>query len=408
MKAYTHRAFSGYGVEIEYAIVDAGTLDIAPVADRLLDAVGGAEDMDVVRGNAAWSNELALHVIEVKTNGPAPDLLEARTALRREVDALHELLHAWNARLLPGGMHPWMDPEKETRLWPHQNNQIYSTFDRIFDCKGHGWSNLQSTHINFPFSSPEEFAALHAACRFVLPLLPALAASSPFYASARAPHLDQRLAQYRTNCARIPSITGAIVPEPVYTEEEYRALLESIYRDLAPHDPAGILAEEWVNARGCIARFDRGAIEIRVLDSQECPEQDFAVVFLVTELVKALSHGEFAPVDSLMAWDQRKLARQLDLAIESADEAAVADPGYAAVLGASQAQTLGAVWRQVVRHLVPEQSVFAPALRLIVEEGSLARRLRRAHGEVKPTRQTLRPIYERLCDCLRCAAPFQG
>src|SRR5690606_28202248 len=107
---------------------------------------------------------------------------------------------------MPGGMHPWMDPLKETRLWPHQNQLIYNTFDRIFGCRGHGWSNLQSTHINFPFSTPEEFEALHAACRFVLPLIPALAASSPYFSGRRGPGLSTRLLVYRKNCSRVPSV----------------------------------------------------------------------------------------------------------------------------------------------------------------------------------------------------------
>ena len=76
--------------------------------------------------------------------------------------------------LLPGGVHPWMDPSKETRLWPHEYNEVYRSFDRIFGCAGHGWSNLQSTHLNLPFADDDEFGRLHAAIRAILPLLPAL------------------------------------------------------------------------------------------------------------------------------------------------------------------------------------------------------------------------------------------
>ena len=52
-------------------------------------------------------------------------------------------------------------------------------FDRIFSCQGHGWANLQSMHINLPFADDAEFGRLHAAIRFLLPLLPGLTASSP-------------------------------------------------------------------------------------------------------------------------------------------------------------------------------------------------------------------------------------
>ena len=55
-------------------IVDARTLAVRPIADRLLAAAGSEDGSDVERGAAAWSNELALHVVEIKTNGPVARL----------------------------------------------------------------------------------------------------------------------------------------------------------------------------------------------------------------------------------------------------------------------------------------------------------------------------------------------
>lgn len=65
-------SFEAYGIEIEYMIVDAGTLDVLPVTDRVLHAMTGDYSDEVEVGALGWSNELALHVIELKTNGPAP------------------------------------------------------------------------------------------------------------------------------------------------------------------------------------------------------------------------------------------------------------------------------------------------------------------------------------------------
>ena len=134
-------------------------------------------------------------------------------------------------------MHPWMDPE-QGRLWPHGTHEVYDAFDRIFSCKGHGWANLQSMHVNLPFAGDEEFARLHSAIRFLLPILPGLAASSPIIDGLPNGILDNRLLVYRDNCARIPSVTGAVVPEVVGSIGEYHErVLEPIYRDLEPHDP---------------------------------------------------------------------------------------------------------------------------------------------------------------------------
>ena len=122
---------------------------------------------------------------------------------------------------MPTAMHPWMDPS-DVELWPHGTRVIYDTFDRIFSCKGHGWANLQSLQINLPFAGDEEFARLHAAIRFLLPILPGLAASSPIIDGERNGVLDNRLVVYRSNCARIPSVTGDVVPEPMGSIGEYQ------------------------------------------------------------------------------------------------------------------------------------------------------------------------------------------
>jgi hypothetical protein len=176
---------------------------------------------------------------------------------------MNAALAALGARLLPTGMHPWMDPRTETKLWPHEDGEIYRAFDRIFDCGDHGWGNIQAAQLNLPFSGDDEFGRLHAAIRLVLPIIPALAASSPIVEGRVSRWLDTRMEAYRRNSARIPSVTGLVVPERVFDRRGYEALLKRIWDDLAPHDPEGILRHPWVNARGCIARFDRGTIERR-------------------------------------------------------------------------------------------------------------------------------------------------
>ena len=209
--------FQGVGVELEYMIVDAETLDARPVADELMEAVAGAPVSDIDRGPAAWSNELVLHVLEMKTNGPAHGLEGLARQFHSEVRHANGVLRDLGARLMPGGMHPWMDPGRETRLWPHEYNDVYRTFDRIFGCSGHGWANLQSTHLNLPFKGPEEFRVLHAAIRAVLPLVPALAAASPVQDGRRSGLLDGRVAAYRKNALRVPSVTGRVIPEVART-----------------------------------------------------------------------------------------------------------------------------------------------------------------------------------------------
>jgi gamma-glutamyl:cysteine ligase YbdK (ATP-grasp superfamily) len=394
--------FEGYGIEIEYAIVDAESLDVRPLADRVLEAGSGDLSGEVVRGAMGWSNELARHVIEVKTSAPEPRLAGLAERFHGEVRQIEALLAPRGARLMPTGMHPWMDPSRDFDLWPHGDREIYEAFDRIFDCRGHGWANLQSMHLNLPFDGDVEFGMLHAAVRALLPLLPGLSASSPFQEGRHAGRLDARLDVYRSNAARVPSVTGAVVPEPVFTRAGYQALLDRIYADLAPLDPAGTLRQEWVNARGCIARFDRNAIEIRVLDAQECPQADLALAAAVAGVLRGLCAEERQP--ALRALETGLLAALLDDTIRGADAARVDAPDLLAALGLPAAACpVREVWRRLIeRHVAPDprQAEHLPALEIVLEEGPLARRILRRAGEA-PSRAALRALYGELCDCLR-------
>lgn len=394
--------FQGFGLELELMIVDAERLDVAPLADRLLAEAAGEPTDAVERGEAAWSNELQLHVVEMKTNGPAPELGPVAALFAREVAEMSRLLRPLGARLLPTGMHPWMDPHRELRLWPHGDDVVYRTFDRIFDCRGHGWANLQSQHVNLPFADDEEFGRLHAAIRVALPLLPALAASSPFVEGGRAAALDQRLSVYAGNAARVPSVSGRVIPEPVYDRSAYDALLARIYRDLAPHDPEGVLAHEWVNARGAIARFDRGAIEIRTLDVQEHPGADVAVAAATVALVRALVDERWAPLDGTL--EVERLAAIHDAAVREAGGARIDDRRWLAQIGRRGPVGAGALWGELAQELLPP-GPFRDHVQLVASEGTLAERLVRAAGP-DPDRERLRGVYRRLAEGLERGEAF--
>ena len=402
--------FEGFGIEIEYMIVDALSLDVASVADDLITRAAGALSNEIERGDACWSNELVAHVIEFKSNGPLPSLAGATALFERQVHDANVLLADAGHCLLPGGMHPWMDPQREMRLWPHGDDQIYSAFDRIFDCGGHGWSNLQSVHVNLPFAGDAQFARLHAAIRAVLPVLPALAASSPIVDGRLTGQMDSRLSVYRANCARIPSITGRVIPEAVFSRRDYEAnILEPMWRDIAPLDPDAILREEWLNARGAIARFDRMAIEIRVLDVQENPRADLAVVELVVETVRALSEGRWSDPRALRALALDPLAELFDACVIEAERAPLAWSRYLDVfdLGSGEVRHAGDLWACLAHRLAGEGYLSAPSqqvLETVFASGCLARRIAAACRDGSRTR--MHAAYQRLAHCLASGEAF--
>ena len=94
--------FEAYGVEIEIMIVDQTTLDVKPVCDELLASVAGEPTSDVVLGDVTWSNELTLHVLELKTSAPAPSLTGLAAGFHGSLDAAKPALERLGARLMPG------------------------------------------------------------------------------------------------------------------------------------------------------------------------------------------------------------------------------------------------------------------------------------------------------------------
>lgn len=405
--------FAGYGVELEYMIVDATSLDVRPLADAILRDAQGEVTGDLDWGPIGLSNELCSHLIEFKTNGPAATLNGLGPHFQTAIQRADAILAAHGARLLGGAMHPWMDPAREMQLWPHEYGEVYGAFDAIFDCRGHGWSNLQSCHLNLPFAGDEEFARLHAAIRLVLPILPALTASSPYVEGQRARAFDQRLFTYRNNSRRVPSVAGRVVPENATSKAGYhRDILERIWHDMAPLDPTGILRHEWINARGAIARFDRDAIEIRVLDCQEHPRADVAIVAAIAGLVRALveEQAPFANADAQRAVPLGDLTATLWQVSKDGSGARVTSSKLLAALGLStRARTVADVWRELLPRALPRETPgnaeHWPTLDLVLAHGTLAERLVRAAGAC-PTRATLRSVYGRLADCLARGEPF--
>lgn len=373
---YLH-LFAGYGVELEYMIVDRQSLNVRSLADKLLAAVGGPWTREVDCGPLAWSNELVLHVIELKTNGPAKSLTNLYQLFQEDIERINKLLEPLDACLLPTAMHPWVNPDAEAALWQQEDKEIYTALDRIFCCQGHGWKNLQSAHLNLPFYDDAEFVKLHAAIRLILPLIPAIAASSPFMDGSDNGILDNRLRVYQEHCRRFPQAMGPVIPEPVDSIEHYHAeILGPIYQALAPHDPEGILAYEWINARGAIARFDRQTIEIRLIDVQECPLADLAVTRAVVGAVQWLIDTN---TSGLKAIPSEPLKTILQSTIRNAEHAVIEEAEYLRQLGINETSaTAGQVWRHLIEQIAVFDGPEKDAMETILERGTLATRMRQS------------------------------
>ncbi len=406
------RLFEGYGIELEYMIVDRTSLDPIAVSDRVLKSRCGRFVNEVENGDAGWSNEFVMHVMEIKNRRPKASISGLGAVLQEQITQINSILEEFGGRLMPSGMHPWMDPTRQTRFWKHRYRKIYETYDRIFGCRSHGWANIQSAHLNLPFHGDGEFGRLHAAVRLLLPLIPALAASSPVVEGRITGIMDNRLFFYRRNQLLVPSISGDVIPEAVFSRREYeREILRKMYRDIAKYDSEGLLQHEWLNSRGAIPRFERNAVEIRLADSQECPLADAAVAAAVSSVIESLVRGRWSDLEQQQAWQAGPLVSILERTIRSGEAAVIRNSRYLKALGYPEPAAEAAdMWRYLIGEGFASGLIdksFRKALRFILERGTLSKRILTSLGK-NPSHKRQMKVYGRLCDCLAGGRMFAG
>ncbi len=214
--------------------------------------------------------------------------------------------------------------------------------------------------------------------------------------------MDTRLETYRHNQDRIPSIAGRVIPERAFTEHQYgQKIFDRIRADIAPHDPQGILDVLFLNSRGAIARFDRHAIEIRLIDIQECPQADMAVAEAIIAAIRLLTDEATIPLAEQQEWPEDLLADIFLRVVREGEQAVIGDADYLAALGIRERRaSAGSVWRTLAEknthRIAPE---YRPALRRILTEGTLARRLVLRLGS-RPGPDALTAVYRELAACL--------
>ncbi len=402
-KVKKYKLFEVTGIELEYMVVDRTTLKVMPIVDELFKDVTGRITSDVERGDVEWSNELVSHVVELKTAKPTRKIPSFRKKFAGEVKAINKVLAKRNAMLLPTAAHPFMDPFTETVIWPHAYNEVYALYNRIFDCRGHGWSNLQSTHLNLPFANDTEFSKLHAAIRLLLPIIPAISASSPILDGKATGFLDARMEAYLHHQERLPELMGSLIPEAVFSQEEYyRAIFSPIAQAMAPYDTEKVMDHHFANSRGAIARFDRGAIEIRVIDIQECPGADLAVAELIVTVLKAMANGRWVSSYLHRAWSENDLLPIFLHVIKDAGNAVIANRDYLIMFGLMKQEQMSAqkIWQHLFVEVYGDLSEGCRQhIAHILEHGCLAARIL-AHTGKEPSHEKLVSVYSELANCL--------
>jgi glutathione synthase/RimK-type ligase-like ATP-grasp enzyme/gamma-glutamyl:cysteine ligase YbdK (ATP-grasp superfamily) len=411
-----YRAFSVAGMELEYPTVDRD-LNVVSLVEPAFRILAGRGTSDVHLGALGFSNEIADHVFEVKTEAPVRSLRQAEEVLYEGVQRFSAVLRdEFDARLMPTGMHPWFDPRKG-KLWSRSGGRVYGTYQRLFDVYTHGWMNVQASHLNLPFGDERETLAMHTAAALLIPYLPAIAASTPMYDGDLQPHADGRLAWILEHQARIPESCGQLVPEYVESFGDYRRkILGPMYAalDRLPHD-ASPIRHEFFNARGAVFKFSRKAMEVRVLDTQECVKMDAAIAAFVRAALKELTKRVLAgkivlPPHELLVEDFRATIRGGSAARVSAPHFAVDrdETGRADVRA-----VLGHVLSGARKAALKDEAPYMELVDGVIHRGSLSECIRSALAPYEEARdedftEAARRIYIELMDCLEANEPWRG
>jgi hypothetical protein len=342
-------------------------LSALPIVDKIIKDFHGRVVNFVELSNFSFGKEIQLHVMEIKPNMPFRSPKNFEETMHAAVLTLTDFLESkYRAHLLGAGMHPLLKLE-ETGVWPHRHKKIYQAYSKVFNLNQHGWLNIQSFQLNIPYSNQESAIFMHNMLSEICAYLPAISASSPIYEGKFGENVDNRLCFYMLNQKEVSSITGDVIPEYVSSFKQYeKEVIERYSLDLAH---AGVdeclLYKDWVNSRGVIFRFDRKAIEIRVMDEQECVKSDVALSCFIRALLRGLMErkAEFLPHEILV--------KDFNSVIKMGLDAKVAHP---------MGQTARQVYQQFLKiaweNATVEEKKYLPIIQKRIEHGNLSEIIR--------------------------------
>ncbi len=347
-----------------------------------------------------FGKEMQLHVMELKANQPFQSPSAFEETMQAGVTTLFDFVkRKYGANLLGTGMHPLLKLN-ETRVWSHRHKKIYQEYGRIFNLQRHGWLNIQSFHLNLPYQKEADAILQHNLLANLCPYLPAVSASSPIFEGALHPDVDNRLAFYKQNQQEVPSVSGDVVPEYVSSLKDYKTHVIGKYsRDLAKAGASStLLFKEWVNSRGVIFRFDRCALEVRVMDEQECIKADVALSCFIRSCLRGMLDAEVELLSHEVLVEDFNTVRK---------------DGLHAKVKNSHGPTARDVCRHFYRlawaNASPEEKQYLPLVEKRIENGNLSDCIRKNVSKAaqhSDSTDAIVKVYSTLIRCLVTNQPY--
>ncbi len=369
------------------------------ISDRIIKGYCGKITNFIEFSQFTFGKEMQLHVMELKANKPFETPSEFEEAMQTAVKTLSLITQKHGASLLGTGMHPLLKLE-DTGIWPHYHKKIYHEYGKIFNLNQHGWLNIQSFHLNLPFREEVDAIQTHNQLANLCAYLPAISASSPIFEGANGPDIDNRLQFYKVNQKEVPSVTGDVIPLYVSSFGQYkRDVIELYSTDLAEADAdKTLLNREWVNSRGVIFRFDRCALEVRVMDEQDCVKSDVALSCFVRAALRGMiaSNAQLLPHDILV--------NDFNVIIKNGLNAAVSNP-----YGKTAKEICQRYLNLAFDHANGDEKNYLWIVKKRIEEGNLSELIRQRvlrRAQKTSLREAIVDVYSTLIKSLSDNEPY--
>ena len=257
------------GIEEEFAVLDARTLDLAPRFEELRDAAA-ADDPLLSEGIAG---ELISSEIEIRS-GRGDDLADALARQRELRQRLFALAGSRGIALGATGTHPWSDYRDQPNIDTEHYHRVVDGLQYVARR-----NNTFSIHVHVGVRDADRAVRVCDRLRPVLPLLLAISANSP-YVDARDAGLHSARSQTFTK-----SFPRCGIPDSFGSWAAYREYIDLLVR-------TGSIVEYtqvWWSIR---PHFSFGTVEVRICDAQSTARESEALAGLIVACVAQAARDE--------------------------------------------------------------------------------------------------------------------
>ncbi|PIE56958.1 MAG: hypothetical protein CSA34_01265 [Desulfobulbus propionicus] len=250
------------GVEIEFQLLEAQSLDLAPCAGSVMAAVPE-------RFRNRLVEEFLQSILEIRT-GICASVDEVAMDLQSTIEIVDTIAQAQGLRLYAASLHPFADPGRQVLSHGERYQRIMKELQyvgRQFICQG--------LHVHVGLDDRDTAIRVCDGIQVYLPLLLALSGSSPYFRGE-----DTGFASYRTKLFEVLPLAGLTSFHGTWKN------LETEVAMLVDFDLIKEFRDLWWDVRPSPAF---GTVEIRICDLPSRFQHILVLTTLVQALVAALA-----------------------------------------------------------------------------------------------------------------------